>query len=170
MNFYLTRDEIAQAFSTPRARQRFEAMQQSVTDTGATVTANIDATQKMSEAAYLTLSPNAELPNERVLAVSPGLTLSVGVDNATIALDTTVPRSAGGFSITFTAEGDTNLVTPASGVLVSRDSQDTLTNKTLGEPLVTGLGDYVDDAAAAAGGVPVDGIYRNGSQLMIRVA
>jgi hypothetical protein len=28
---------------------------------------------------------------------------------------------------------------------------------------------YASDAAAAAGGVPVDGIYRNGSQVMVRV-
>ena len=32
-----------------------------------------------------------------------------------------------------------------------------------------GLGDYVDDAAAATGGVPVDGVYRTGSTLKIRV-
>lgn len=31
-------------------------------------------------------------------------------------------------------------------------------------------GDYANDAAAAAGGVPVGGIYRNGSVLMVRVA
>jgi len=33
-----------------------------------------------------------------------------------------------------------------------------------------GLGNYANDAAAAAGGVPVSGLYRNGSVLMIRVA
>ena len=32
------------------------------------------------------------------------------------------------------------------------------------------LPDYADDAAAAAGGVPVGGRYRNGSVLMVRVA
>lgn len=32
------------------------------------------------------------------------------------------------------------------------------------------LGDYVDDVAAAAGGVEVNEFYRNGSVLMIRVA
>ena len=35
---------------------------------------------------------------------------------------------------------------------------------------VGGLGNYVNDAAAAAGGVPIGGAYRNGSVLMIRVA
>lgn len=29
---------------------------------------------------------------------------------------------------------------------------------------------YTDDAAAAAGGVPINGFYRNGSQVMVRVS
>lgn len=33
-----------------------------------------------------------------------------------------------------------------------------------------GLGDYADDAAAALGGVPVDGVYRTGSVLKVRVS
>lgn len=36
--------------------------------------------------------------------------------------------------------------------------------------LVRQLGNYADDTAAAAGGIPVDGLYRNGSVLMIRVS
>jgi hypothetical protein len=32
------------------------------------------------------------------------------------------------------------------------------------------LPSYANDAAAAAGGVPVGGMYRNGSVLMVRVA
>lgn len=32
------------------------------------------------------------------------------------------------------------------------------------------FGNYANDAAAAAGGVPVGGIYRNGSVLMVRTA
>lgn len=32
------------------------------------------------------------------------------------------------------------------------------------------LEDYANDSAADAGGVPVGGIYRNGSQLMVRVS
>lgn len=33
-----------------------------------------------------------------------------------------------------------------------------------------GLGDYADDSAAASGGVPVGGLYRTGSQVMVRVS
>jgi hypothetical protein len=32
------------------------------------------------------------------------------------------------------------------------------------------LGDYANDAAAAAGGVPVGNLYRNGSAVMVRIA
>jgi hypothetical protein len=36
--------------------------------------------------------------------------------------------------------------------------------------LTQGLGDYADDAAAQAGGVPINGLYRTGSNVKIRVA
>ena len=32
------------------------------------------------------------------------------------------------------------------------------------------LGNYANDAAALAGGVPIGGVYRNGSVLMVRVS
>ena len=38
-----------------------------------------------------------------------------------------------------------------------------------GQLVLPGLGDYVDDAAAATGGVPVNGVYRTGNVLKIRV-
>jgi hypothetical protein len=40
-----------------------------------------------------------------------------------------------------------------------------------GQPVVPdGLEDFADDAAAQAGGIPIGGLYRNGSVVMIRVA
>lgn len=39
-----------------------------------------------------------------------------------------------------------------------------------GQISLSGLGNYANDAAASAGGVVVNGLYRNGSVLMIRVA
>ena len=39
-----------------------------------------------------------------------------------------------------------------------------------GGATLPGLGNYANDAAAAIGGVPVNGIYRNGSVLMVRVS
>jgi hypothetical protein len=37
-------------------------------------------------------------------------------------------------------------------------------------PSITGLADYADDTAAAAGNVPVNGLYRTGSVIKIRVS
>lgn len=44
-----------------------------------------------------------------------------------------------------------------------------LASPTLATPSLSGLGNYADDTAAGAGGVPVGGVYRNGSALQIRV-
>lgn len=47
-----------------------------------------------------------------------------------------------------------------------------LLHKQVIAPVVTvgALVNYADDAAAAAAGVPINGLYRNGSAVMVRVA
>jgi len=54
--------------------------------------------------------------------------------------------------------------------LVTRDGTETLAGKTLNAPKLSGLGNYANDAAAATGGVPIGGIYRNGSVVQVRVS
>lgn len=52
-------------------------------------------------------------------------------------------------------------------------TQDIISIDATGKIAIVGLqslGNYASDAAAATGGVPVGGLYRNGSVLMIRVA
>jgi len=39
-----------------------------------------------------------------------------------------------------------------------------------GKIIITGLTDAANDAAAATAGVPVNGLYRNGSVMMVRIA
>ncbi|HET8689802.1 MAG TPA: hypothetical protein VFM18_24630 [Methanosarcina sp.] len=39
-----------------------------------------------------------------------------------------------------------------------------------GPVIAVALGNYANDSAAATGGVPLGGLYRNGSVLMVRVA
>jgi hypothetical protein len=56
----------------------------------------------------------------------------------------------------------TSLETASSGLLSSLTS---ISNAACLSP----LDDYLDDTAAAAGGVPINGFYRNGSVVMIRV-
>lgn len=75
-----------------------------------------------------------------------------GVDNTLGA--SYQPITLGGSQIIFEANGTTEkLRINASGYII----------------FTGGLGNYANDAAAAAGSVPVNGLYRNGSILMIRV-
>ena len=64
-----------------------------------------------------------------------------------------ISRAAtGGAEIELESDGDINLNRSGNGGV-----------------LIGGLGNYADDAAAQAGGVPINGLYRNGNDLKIRV-
>jgi len=166
--YFIAREELARAFESPRAVRQFEQMQEQVATSSEVLTANVEATGALSEATFLTLSSNAELSNEYVLSVAAPLRFDVSDGKATLLVD--APIVAGGFRVSLTAVGTTDLVLPLTGALATLGNAETLTNKTIAAPLVTGLKDALDDAAAAAAGVPVNGAYRNGSVLMVRVA
>ena len=167
--FLLTREEIASFMPSPRAVRRFEELQRQVLDTTETVTAGVTTTDAIRDGTFVTLSANTELTNERVLALGAGLAFSLPAGQVVIVLTNAVPRSTGGFSVQFSPVGDCILSLPASGFLATRENAETLKNKVLDAPMFSGLGDYANDAAAAAGGVLVNGAYRNGSVLMVRV-
>lgn len=171
MTFQLTREEIARVFETPRAVRAYERLQNTVEATDAAVTAALGPTGALNEATFVTLSPNTELPNERVLAFGTGLDFTLTADQIVIRLDASVPTVTGGFRVQFVAGGDVTLGLPLVGVLATRGNAETFTSKTLDGPttLITGLGDYVDDAAAAVGLVPVGGLYRTASAIKVRV-
>ncbi len=64
-----------------------------------------------------------------------------------------ISRAAtGGAEIELESDGDINLNRTGNGGV-----------------LMGGLGNYADDAAAAAGGVPINGLYRNGNNIQIRI-
>jgi len=64
-----------------------------------------------------------------------------------------ISRAAtGGAEIELESDGDINLNRTGNGGV-----------------LIGGLGNYADDAAAAAGGVPINGLYRNGNNIQIRI-
>ena len=69
--YLLDRQQIADLFpDNPRARAVFEQLQNRVAEVDQIVTANVAGTDGLIAASYVTLSPNAELPNEYVLAKS----------------------------------------------------------------------------------------------------
>ena len=166
--YFIDRAELHKVFS-PKAARQFEEMQLDQAAIESNVLSTVEATQALRDATFLTLSPNGELPNERVLTLGEGLAFKVNGDEA--RLDTTgLVKAAGGHEIRFVAAGDSEVLVPLIGSLSTLDGQERLTNKEVSAPRITDLQDALDDAGAAAVGVPVGGIYRNGSNLQVRVA
>lgn len=167
----LNRKMLGEMFpGNPRFVRAMEAQAQAVDSATEGISTQAQATDAMQDASVLVLAPNGSFQGERVLQVGTGLK---GVDDgATLTLKTStrVPLSSGDFALLFVLEGDTTVAIPLTGRLATVENAETLKNKTLEAPKLSGLGDYVDDAAAAAGGVPVGGIYRTGSALKVRIA
>lgn len=166
----LPRDLLAKALGNPRLVTAFEQQSQAITETQQQAGETLAATSALQDATFVTLSPNDTLTGERVLKVGPGLKIAITDDAVTISVNDEVPHVRGGFAALMTAQGPTSLVLPLSGTLATRAGDETLSNKTLSSASFIGLGDYADDTAAAAGGVPVGGVYRTASALKVRVA
>jgi hypothetical protein len=69
----------------------------------------------------------------------------------------TATGSLFGNASTATSASIANSINPSANITVARLN-------------IGSLGNYTDDVSAAAGGVPVNGVYRNGNFLVIRVA
>ncbi len=120
--FLLTREEIAKAFPSPRAMRRFELLQQSVASSAEAVGSGVAATDTLNSGSFVTLSPNAELANERVLLLGTGLGFSLTPTTVTIRLTGNVPQVPSGFQVQLVASGDTLLGLPLAGFLATRES------------------------------------------------
>ena len=167
--FFLPRNDLSRIFGGNLALVRqFETLQETVATSAEASTAAVEATGTQRDATYVTLSPNVELPNERVLAVGPGMSLDTGAAGQVLLSSNLYSDS--GWTVQLNAVGATNLQLPVSGVLATLGGAETFTNKTLNGPKLSGLVNAADDTAAASGGVPVGGVYRDGSNLKVRVA
>lgn len=161
-------DELAKG--NPRLREGLEQLLSQVAENTKSQSLTIDATTALEDATVLVLSPNAAFNNERILAVGDGLAIADRDGRLIIAFADGVVSASGGFKVQFVAAGDSAVVVPLGGVLATTGNPETLANKTLASPKITGLADHADDAAAAAGGVPVNGLYRTGSIVKVRVS
>lgn len=128
----------------------------------------VAATNALADATVIVLSPNGDFTNERVLQVGDGIQIAI-TDDAVILSVENVARTQD-FGVTLIPPAEVSLLLPAEGTLVSQEAAAVLYQKVLDAPSLQTIGNYANDAAAAVGGVPVKGVYRNGSVLMVRVS
>lgn len=79
------------------------------------------------------------------------------------------PLNAAGLGFAFDAGGYYDMLLGAANGAGVLDAKVRIRGNNLIE-ILNGLGNFANDGAAAAGSVPIDGLYRNGSIVMIRVA
>ena len=146
MTTILSRAELAKALGNdPKVLRAFEDLQRDVVDGTTQQAANVQATAALQDATVITLSPNDAFNNERVLGVGPGLALRDNGATLDLLLQYLIVLN-GRYRVTFNLLGDTNVDMPTSGRLLTDEEY--------------AGGPYANDAAAAADGVPVGGLYR----------
>lgn len=167
----MTRKALAKLLGdNPRLLRAFEAQADAIDINANNLATTAQSTDDLNQATVLVLSSNTAFQNERVLELGEGLQ---GQDiNGKLKLKTsdTIPKINGGFKVFLTVAGQTVLLLPLEGTLATTGNIETLAKKTLLTPKITGIVNYADDIAAAAGGVPIGGIYRTASALKVRVA
>ena len=165
----LDRRLLGEVFDNPRMIRAMETQAQAVDDATTGLETQATSTEAMKDASVIVLAPNGAFEGERVLVLGQGL---VGVDDGstlTVRTSSKVPLVNGNFTLSFTLAGNTTVAIPLTGVMATQGNIETLSNKTLATPKLSGLGNYADDTAAAAGGVPIDGVYHNAGALRIRL-
>jgi hypothetical protein len=130
--------------------------------------AAVEATTALKDATVIVLSANGDFTNERVLEWGEGI--DIEVTDTTVRISTKNVARTQDYEVTLAppAAGIT-LLLPAEGTLVSDVTPAILENKSLKAPTLQSIPNYANDAAAATGGVPVGGVYRNASVLQVRV-
>lgn len=153
-----------------RVIMAMEAQAKAVDEATDGLSTQAQATEQIQDASVIVLAANGAFTNERVLELGQGLS---GEDDGTklvLRTSSKVPLVSGDFTLIFTLAGNTTVAVPLTGILATTANVETLANKTLAAPKLSGLGNYADDTAAATGGVPVGGIYHNSGALRVRLA
>jgi len=109
-------------------------------------------------------------PGGSIYYYSPGSAQQLIVSLGGVIQSPGTDYTVSGSQITFTTAPVASLtcfiVALGQSINVGTPGPATVTPSTLN---LAGLGNYANDAAAASGGVAINGIYRNGSVLQIRV-
>ena len=146
----------------------FEQLAATVESTAETAGSAVAATEAIGDASVVTLSANGAFGNEFVLTA--GRHIVPKAENGRLILEPRNTALAKDFTPTFVPPGNGTWFLPLPGILVARDSVDTLENKTLAAPKLSGLVNATNDATAAAAGVAVGGVYHNAGALRVRLA
>jgi hypothetical protein len=135
--------------------QALESLQAKAVYAASTVTSNAEATTELQDATNVTLSANAALPNERILAVGAnGLSLTDNGPGSTVVIAMIYPIATNGYALTLNMIADSAPTLPIGGTIPS-----------------SAIGPYADDAAAAAAGVAVGEWYaKTGGTVAWRVS
>jgi hypothetical protein len=153
-DFQMTRAEIQAHFKNPRFAMAYERLQRQMVTTSTASSLAVDATDRLADAAFVTLSANAELPNERVLQFGLGLEGIVGIGTVTIQVnDETATRAwviAQGYSTG--GGGGSGTVTSVSVVTANGVSGSVATATTTPAITLT-LGAITPTSVAASGTV-----------------
>ena len=104
----------------PRAVRAFEQLTFTTDETAVLASSAAQATAILSDATFLTLSPNDSAPNERVLKLGQGLTASDDGSFLTLSLGVGAAVVEGGYSVTLRSQGETDLILPTSGTVATR--------------------------------------------------
>lgn len=162
---FLPRDLLAKHFGGDlRMIAAFEEQDEAVQ----AASSSVEATGAMKDATVVVLSANGDFTNERVLEVGEGIRIEITA--ATVKLSVENIALTRDHKATLIPPAEVILFLPPEGTLVSAESPALLENKTYSAPRLADIPNFVNDAAAAAGGVEVGQVYRNASVLMVRVA
>lgn len=137
-----TRADLSAAFpNNPKLVRAFEQLFRQTVENTSAVSTGAEATQALQDATVVTLSSNDTFTNERVLAVSPGLSLTDTGENIILALVSSISTNGG--RCTFDLDGDTEVSLPTDGRVFTSTA-----------------GPFANDAAAATGGIAVGEMYK----------
>jgi hypothetical protein len=152
----ISRDILARHFGDDkRMISAFEDMNAGAAEAQAATTANVAATSTIQDATVIVLSANEAFTNERILRLADGLEMFIDDTYATIRVSGVA--LAENFGVTLVAAGDSTLFVPLSGNLVAFENAGAR------------LGNYADDAAAAAAGVLINQLYHNAGAIRVRL-
>lgn len=158
MSTTLTRADLVNALNNnPKVVLAFEQLFSAVVENTTALTTGAAATGAINDATVLTLSPNDTFTNERVVAAGQGIRLNDTGSALVISMLANIAMN-GTSRLTFNLIADASLSVIQSGTVMVKENP------------VANLGNYANDAAAAGGGVPVGGLYRNANAVQIRVA